>query len=203
MQFIRSREGYTLVELFVVVAIMIMMVGVLVSFSQLGQDQTNLYVEASKIIDVVLRSKSLAISAYRDPNFIGRATCGHGLSIDLSGDANTFHLVRYLKGEDPTDEPCSAIGNPSPNPLGARYDRAVAESSTYELAGGIRFDSTLTNVADVVFRPPDPQLYFFGQDGMILPLTSTSSIVIQDNGGRSKIRIVVGPGGQITYNFIQ
>ncbi|MEK7094183.1 MAG: prepilin-type N-terminal cleavage/methylation domain-containing protein [Patescibacteria group bacterium] len=205
------RSGYTIIELLVVVAIMAITSATLISFNRLGQDQTTLYVEASRVIDIILRAKSLAISAYRDPG--GRLTCAHGLHIDqLSSPASggsasptgnkSFSLSAYLKkeagGTDPVF-PCADITSSTARM--DNYDRVVVQSSVYQLASGITFDRAETNAADIIFRPPDPQIVFFKPDGTPFPNSSTS-IVITSKDGSDKIRISVGQGGQVTYNFV-
>lgn len=199
--FFRTRKGYTLIELLVVVAIMAITAGTLISFSKIGQDQTTLYIEASKIIDVALRAKALAISAYKDPNDT-RISCAHGITLDLRPGENSFSLTRYLR-KSPTDEACATMGNSNLLSLGDRFERAVAESSTYVLSKGIVFDLASTTISDIAFRPPDPQIFFFDKSGMLpAPPLRSGTIVIMDENGQSRIQIVIGQGGQITYNFI-
>ncbi len=191
-----------MIELLVVVAIMAIISGTLVSFSRIGHDQVTLYVEASKVIDVILRSKSLAISAYRDPD-VSRVTCAHGLSIDLASDPGKFSLNRYLKKLQPDPSIpvplCANIG--SSTSIISNYDRVVAERGEYVLSRNVVFDASETTAADIVFRPPDPQIYFFAPDGTKLR-ASSSSIVVKNKNGSGRIRITVGQGGQVAYNFI-
>jgi len=196
---VKSRSGYTIIELLVVVAIMAITAGTLVSFNRLGQDQVTMYVEASKIVDVILRAKSLAISAYREP---GRATCAHGIFIDTATNPGTFSLNRYLKKEatgGSSPVPCASIGS-STSKI-SYYDPRVVESSSSTLSRGIVFDAVETNISNIIFRPPDPEIFFFNPNGDI-SLGRTGTIVIKNSNSGDKIRIVVGQGGQITYNFI-
>jgi hypothetical protein len=109
-------------------------------------------------------------------------------------------LNRYLKKQSGTITPCANIS--SSTAVISNYDLVVAGSSSYVLAKDVVFDAVGTTISNIIFRPPDPQISFFDKNGVILPSAVNGSIVIMNSSGGGKINISVGPGGQITYNFV-
>jgi len=188
----RTSRGFTIIELLVVVAIMILLSGFAITYSNISEEQINLYTETAKVVQAILTSRSLAVTSYLVP---GERVCGHGFRLK---DANTFEVVRYIRLADPSSA-CVEISNDSQN-VSNSYN--VVATSTYDFVNGVTFDESIDPSSIpyfILFRPPDPDIFFYHKDGLIFDsnVTETALILKGQHGG--KMRIVVGQGGQINY----
>lgn len=197
-------KGFTLIELLVVVSITILLSGLIVSFSSTSEEQTNLYVQTAKVIQEILRARSFAVTAYL-PAVSEERVCGHGFYVN---SAKKFALVRYIRNCPNGVENCPAgNGPPNESPLCRqigetdqnidKYIRVVY--STGALEAGAGFDLNGFEVRDIIFRPPNPRIFFYDRSGRLLSVNETD-ILLQGARGL-KIRLTVGQGGQISYKF--
>jgi prepilin-type N-terminal cleavage/methylation domain-containing protein len=199
--FKRKRKGFTLIELLVVVAISAMMFGVIISYGGVGEEQVLINTETARVIQNVLRSRSLAVTAYLQS---GLKICGHGIWII---DEDRFALVRFLRKEDDGSgslgPPCKDIGLPGQNLINNYdYDIPAALLTLDKLAPGVTFDVPAGAASFILFRPPDPDIFFYGQDGVIFDRTQESSFYLNGRKG-SRMVITIGQGGQVNYGVVQ
>jgi len=186
-----------LIELIVVFAISLMVFGVVISYGGIGEEQVKLYTETARVVQSVLQSRSLAITAYLE---FGLRICGHGVWII---DEKRFALVRYLRQAGDDSIECVQIGAPNQNINNFDYSSDDAVLTVDTLVPGVTFDLESSDTArQILFRPPDPDIYFYDENGNIFDRARESSFyIVGDQGGRMKITI--GQGGQVTYGFVQ
>src|SRR5206468_841965 len=99
--------GFTILEILVVIGITLMISALAITYKSQSQRQVSLYVETQRVVELILRAKSLAVSTYKDPNTVSDPTlvaCGYG--IDINYASNTYSLFSY---KIPTGGNCSAI----------------------------------------------------------------------------------------------
>lgn len=191
----QSKRGFTFLELLVVMAIMLLVFGVIIIYGNVGDEQIRVYTDSASVIQTILRSRSLAITAYWPE---GRRVCGYGFHIKNSKE---YEIVRYDRLSDPS-EPCRDVGMLGKN-IATQYD--VVVGSTGVLDTGVTFDLDQSLPGNntipfyILFRPPDPDIYFYRDDGSIFPDTVTEGSFLLKTDKGTKMRITVGLGGQVTY----
>jgi prepilin-type N-terminal cleavage/methylation domain-containing protein len=193
------RSGFTLIEILVVVAVTLIISTVVIVYGGRSRGLSSLSIEASKIAQVVLRAKALAISTYNIPPI----PCGYGLKVDYS--TREYSLVVYDYA--PTDPECADIADG----LVQEQTRIVPLGTgtvpqTYALSEGVKFPQPPSGLVEyVLFVPPDPKTYIFlrpgGGGGPPAPaLTSGSGeIKIETEDGSGDISIFVTPFGQLSF----
>jgi prepilin-type N-terminal cleavage/methylation domain-containing protein len=174
------RRGYTLIELLITVGIMGLLSGMLIVYSTTGRAQVALFVEESKIAQILLRAKSVALATYVDP--VG--PCGYGLRVDSA--ARTYSLFSYKESD------CANITSIDPSDS-AKY-RVV---ETYTLPPSLAFQDGANKLDAVLFVPPDPRT-FISSGGSILS-GGAGNIYLATVDGTASIRVSVTTAGQITF----
>ncbi|MEK7507621.1 MAG: hypothetical protein AAB602_00870 [Patescibacteria group bacterium] len=95
-RFLRGeRQGFSIIELLVVISITIMISALALTYTSSTQQQIGLYVEVQKLAELILRAKSLAVSTYNDKEVLdpGVVNCGYGVNIDYG--RNGYELFSY------------------------------------------------------------------------------------------------------------
>lgn len=173
--------GFTLLELLIVVSITALLSSYAILYTATGRQQVALYVEASKITQTVLKSKSLAIATYANP---AAPVCGYGVRVD-SG-ASAYALFSYNAPD------CSSI--PSIDFADASK---YTELERFSLAPGLAFQTGSTPLDAVLFVPPDPETLLWSGG---TPLQSGSGFIsIQTRDGLASVRVGVSTAGQVTF----
>lgn len=167
---IQATGGFTLVEVLVTVSITAMLTSVLVLYSRTGERQILLFREQSKVINLIARSKSLALQTYID----GTSSCGYGIHFSLP---DTMILFRDLSAD------CANSDN--------IYSGPGEDFSHLILSSGIVFSATEIN--DILFIPPDPTV-------KLNPDQVSGIITLQTADGGTSARIKLNNSGQISVN---
>jgi len=180
----------------VVLAITVIVFGVMIIYGNVGDEQIKIYTDSASVIQSVLRSRSLAITAYWPE---GRRVCGYGFHIKNNG--KEYEIIRYERKGDPSAL-CRDIGNEGVD-VKDKYHLEVESTNSLNTGNKFDLDQTLPGNEKIpfyiLFRPPDPDIYFYNQDGLIFDSADTEvSFVVKSDKG-SKMRISVGVGGQVTY----
>ncbi|TSC96602.1 MAG: hypothetical protein Athens071426_163 [Parcubacteria group bacterium Athens0714_26] len=165
----KSVKGYTLIELLVVLSILTMLSSILVVYSRTGERQLILYKDQAKIINSIIRAKSLAVQSFS----AGENVCGYGAYFDQSGKIIIF--------KDLSNDCLSSD---------SVYSGPDEDVQTDQLDGRLSFSSLDFN--SVLFIPPDPIILFDGQNS-----PGVKNIIIS-GGGDSVVKVAVNSAGQIT-----
>jgi prepilin-type N-terminal cleavage/methylation domain-containing protein len=208
----KSRAGFTLLEMLVVIGITTLLAAVAITYSKVGQNETALTVETSKIAELILQAKELAINTYGATAVSGYKACGFGVHFDFSGSTPTYSLFAYSVVDNGTmDLPCPSlastteIGLVGPNGEGGIAIPQEYQPSSWEipLAQGVTMSNTPANtLTDVIFYPPVPTTLITQDDsgGYVSQfLNVTSYIHLSTTDGRNSSTIAVSPEGQVSF----
>lgn len=86
-------RGFTLIEILVVVAVSVIVMGSFIAYNSASRAQVALSVEQAKIAQLILRAKSLAISSYTQDLGSPNVRCGYGFSVNYP--ERSYSLNRY------------------------------------------------------------------------------------------------------------
>ncbi len=196
-------KGFTLIELLVVVLVTAILSGLAITYSKVGQNQVSLSIEASKISELILQAKQLAISTYSQNS----TTCAYGVHFDFTNQ--TYSLFAYDSATS------TGVSNQIYCPtLASTTARGVDLSAMVKYGGGqtwqIRVPRGLilssvspTNannvLTDVLFFPPGPITIMSLDDTTFATSTPTSRVYLQTSDGKNNTSISVSPAGQVGY----
>ena len=191
----KNSQGFTLIEMLIVIAISALLSGFAITYSHTGQDQVALSVEAAKISQIILQAKELSVSTYSGAG----SSCAYGVALNAA--AQTYSLFTY----SPTLT--AAGGCPAASAV-----TTVAAGDMKEYAGGswnipiakgvIMESSVPSNdiLTLVLFYPPLPTT-FISRDGgaSFLKPGATSKIYLKSSQGSDTATISVSPAGQVEF----
>lgn len=148
----KERGGFTLIEILVVLMITALLSGVVVFYGTNARSRNALIVEGSKVAQLLLRAKSLAISTYNIPPI----PCGYGVFFDHFN--NRYSLISYLEIAGAADDPrCKTIKD-------ADLDESAItffENSTFALSPGVIYYGDTYEASYILFVPPEPKTYIY------------------------------------------
>lgn len=181
---LKTDNGFTLVEIMIVIAITVLLSSIAITYNRSGERQIILFRDQALVVGLLNRAKSLAIQKYRDPDISGDyLSCAFGLHFESgSRDFILFQdfgeggcsLANYEYG--PTDP--TQIPPPPPEEL-----------ESFSLDSRLEFSGIPAGGLDILFVPPD--LDVVSTAG--LPVT----ITIQTIDGSLTTSITVSTAGQI------
>ncbi len=182
-----SRNGFTLIEVLIVVAISAMMAALAVGYSGVERDQMALSVEETKISQFILQARSLAIATYS--NSAG-AACGYGVAFDTSNE--TYSIFAYV----PATTTCN-IGkaNITWNSVSNSEKKYTDETWLIHPQNGITF-SGASMPAAILFYPPDPDTLIFDGSGALM---DQASIDLSSSDGQASHTISINSAGQVNF----
>ncbi len=186
-----KRNGFTLVEMLVVIAVTALLSGLAIVYSHVGQNQIALSVESSKVAQLILEAKDLSVATYSDK----QTTCGYGLHFDYT--AQQYSLFEY-------DLPSGQTVCPSLGALtAAGYMQSSGALLETEYAGGSWNVAPAQGVAlvdgaaasgtirDIIFYPPDP-FTLISYDGKTLYDSYNATMAPDTAGGNIYLATVDG-----------
>lgn len=208
-----SRAGFTLLEMLVVIGITTLLAAVAITYSKVGQDETALTVETSKIAEVILQAKELAINTYGATATGGYKACGFGVHFDFSDPSNpTYSLFAYsVLNNGSSNLPCPSLASTTEMGLvGPDGEGGVAIPQEYQpdswevpLVQGVTMTNEPANtLTDVLFYPPVPTTLMTQDDagGYVSQFMNVPSyIYLSTTDGRNSSMIAVSPEGQVTF----
>lgn len=166
----------------VVVTVTAVLAGVILLYNSSSRAQIALFTEKVKVAQVMLRSKSLAISTYSSDD----TPCGYGLYIEPASRA--YSLIKY----DPGD--CTLLNSVDTDPAA----REVTPSERFILPPQLTFETDNEDLRYVIFIPPDPRVLLADENGALLPQPD-GDIVIKSTNGTFRAVITVNTAGQVTF----
>ena len=167
-----SRAAFTLIETLVVLSILTLMTSMLVLYNRTGERQILLLREKARLINTVLRAKSLALNTLIEDE----PACGYGVHIA----SNTYFIYRDRA-------------------INCRTSDHIYTGASDEVVNGtnVTLDPALSfkegDVADIVFVPPDPQVFLNGGQGL-----SQVTVMLASVDGKSTVSIIINNAGQIS-----
>ncbi len=183
------RQGFTLIEILVVIAISAMLATIALGYSRTAQNEVALSVETAKMAQTILRAKDLALAAYA--NVPG--TCGYGVLLNPA--ANTYSLFAYTPGGAP---PCPGAPAAFPQPCGVVCSAVSQATWQTPLQNGVTMASRADSATVVVFYPPAPTTYISRDNGATF-MNATSKIYLATADGKASTTVAVNPAGQVSF----
>jgi prepilin-type N-terminal cleavage/methylation domain-containing protein len=169
-----KNTGFTLIELVVTMVIITLLTAALLIISRSGEAEAALLRAAQKLALDISRQQSNALSA---KEFFGEIPCGYGIHF-LPGD-NTQYIL--FADRDLIGPGCSGQDY--------QYSGGNESVSAIRLETGIEIFNT--NVSDIVFKPPEPQVLF-------RPGVGPAAITLKSPKSPAARTIIVTSAGQIS-----
>lgn len=174
---LNAERGFTLIEIMAVTVVTVILTGVVLGYSRTGEQNILLFRDQAKIVNALLRAKSLALQTYVK----GGAACAYGVHLDLSGSFQIFKDKDELLDR----QDCSSANNRySPN-----LNEDLDPPEIFSLDG--KLDFAPDTVKDIVFIPPEPRV-------LIDQSAGEGRITIRLKDGSKQKTIYVNRLGQIT-----
>lgn len=204
-----GKQGFTLIEMLIVVAITAMLASFSIIYTRIGQNQIALSIEESKVAQLILEAKELSIATYSQHS----ATCAYGVQFDYA--SSTYSLFAYNAASTSTPGYQGRMICPSIANTSAAFDVGAVS----EYAGGSWQVHTVQGVTliagsgavsgtiqDVLFYPPNPctMIGFVGQSALqqncVAPggPPTTGYIYLKTADGSAMRVISVSLGGQVS-----
>lgn len=165
-----SKNGFVLVELLVTIGIIALLSSILIVYSHTGEKQVLLFRDQAKVINSIMRAKSLSVQSFEAKGNI----CGYGVHFNLDG---AFVIFEH------SSDNCEDFGGYSDS------DKIIKIENLDE-----KLYFSLIDFDDIFFLPPDPTVMFYpiGSSGI-------KSIVIGSRiDENSSVKVNVNNMGQIT-----
>ncbi len=185
---LRGSDGFTLIEVLVVVAITALVSSYVLTYTSVGRSQVLLEFEQQKIAGFIFRAKSLAIATY---NGLVPSRCGYGFAVDYG--ARYYSVFSYVP---PPALPGGAPNCRSIDTIDERYMFFVSSSS---IPSSIVLRNNFSDsLYRVLFVPPLPRV-LISTDPSGAVTSDGGKVYIETGDGRAQRAITVSPAGQIDF----
>jgi len=138
-----KNQGYTLVELLVVLGVTALLSGLLLIYSREGERVSIIMRTRAQVVSDINWAKNLAITSQA---WNGQKTCGYGVYFDVNNN-------RYIIFADLSSD-CGS----------STHIRGQADTEDVEIIGVPqkfqKFNLFSSNVGQIFFLPPNPTIYF-------------------------------------------
>lgn len=179
-----SRNGFTLIELIVVLGITALLSSILISYNSTSRQQLALYAEQIKFVETILRAKALSLSPSIQSS---SGVCGYGVQIDYT--AMNYSLFRCGM---PKETDCQSIDSINV------CSRTII--STLDMNNNVKFitqDGT-PRLDEILFIPPDPKTLVVS-GGAVVNSGNASVIIQTQNESLKSAPISVNSAGLIDF----
>lgn len=174
---LKSNLGFTLIEILVVMAIMVVMASILVGYTRQSGRQLILTSTEAKMLSLISRAKFLSIETFFQEE--SQNICGYGVHVDTNADE--IFIFQDLTG-----------GSCPGSNVYENGERLSGELSEVELNTNL-FDMSGFS-GDIMFVPPDPDVFVNGSE--IGPGTE-ESLTVEAIDGSGDFTIAVNGFGQV------
>lgn len=176
-------EGFTIIEVLIVVAITILLSSSLITYTSTARQQIALYAEEAKLGQTIYRAKSLALSS-RSMTVGSQQICGYGVHFDY--DYMKYSIFSYLKPQNLNCKDISAIdGN---------YENTI---STFNVNKNLKLVPAEKGIYDVLFIPPDPLTLMRTEGGTVN--NGSAAAILKTADGSLYFTITVNSNGLVDF----
>lgn len=177
-----NSSGFTLVELFIVVTVVMILSSVVILYGKTNKEQMFLFQDQSKIIGNLNRAKFLSLQAYKRE--FGK-DCGYGVHFEPSGK-----VVVYKDRIEPGISSCFELAhNFGYSAVPAGPDEKI---SSFDLNPAVKIKSG--GFTDAVFVPPIPQVVIKDAGGSVF---DEAVLELTAEGSKSSVKVKINKYGQI------
>jgi prepilin-type N-terminal cleavage/methylation domain-containing protein len=178
--------GFTLIEMLIVVAITAMLASIAIGYSNVERDQTALSVEKTKMAELVLHARALALATYDNSATVN--ACGYGILLDAAD--NTYSVFAYA----PAGDTCPPEASTTYSSLGAAEKKDTDETWRVQPENNITFSS---DASIIFFFPPDPDTFIFSSADN--SAVNQASIILTTADKKASATISVNSAGQVNF----
>lgn len=171
-----DKRAFTLIETLVIMSILTLLTSFLILYSRGGERQIVLLREKAKIISILLRVKSLSINTLVE----NEPGCGYGVAFEGS----SYFIYKDLASDCAIASDHLYSGSASGEKL---------EDEVFNLDPALKFFHR--DVNDVLFVPPDPQVFFDGDQSSV---DIEAIITLSTLDESSQTSIIINNAGQIS-----
>lgn len=177
--FVKRRDGFTILEMLVVISVMTTLSGILVIYSRTSENQILLFKEQAKIVSTFFRAKTLASQTFSETD---PKPCAYGVA--LSGAE--FYIFKDLP--DPAEPGDCTTAN-------KQFDGTTSDEvfEVIPLDERLVLSSAETSFDEVIFVPPDPSTILNRSAAVAM-----AQVVVKISGGDSGLGVKINDAGQIT-----
>lgn len=181
---LRTKKGFTIVEILVTFGIMAMLSGVMLVYSRSSEGLIALFRDQAKAVSMFSRAKSFSLQTYLEKTNRG-GICGYGVHIDV--EKNSLIFFRDLKDN------CAESDNIyTPDTLSSEALETVV------LSEAVRIKSS--DAADVLFLPPDPTVIITKSPGQF---SEELNLILETVSGNMSAAVKINRAGQVTARTVQ
>lgn len=190
----RAAQGFTLIEVLIVIAITALLASFIIIYGSTAREQTSLFVEEAKIMNLILQAKSLSVTTLASSTgAVIELPCAYGFEVDYAN--NTYSIVAYVKD---FSGQCLASGGLDGGTGNLDTSRIVyLPNEVFTPENNLTLVKNSDSLDDVLFRPPEPTTYLF-PTAPAAPVLPSRKIYIQSANGATSGVILVSEAGQVT-----
>lgn len=152
--FRKNVGAFTLVELLVTISLIILFTVGAVGYNRSTEFQISQYTEQGKIINIIEKAKSLAISTYNTTGSAGETPCGYGVYFPEDPSTHKVFEVILFKDLPEANGSCPIYNDNTGQNI---YDDG--EAVEIVKLNNVWITSSNTQNLEILFVPPDPQIY--------------------------------------------
>ncbi len=177
-----NRKGFSLIETLVAISIMSLLSGVLIIYNRGSEKQLLLFRDQAKIINAILKAKSLALNTYSKEG----SPCAYGVHFEKNPATGEweFRIFKDLDASGTTAD-CSTADNKylsdSPFASAENLNPPLIE----KLSANLKIQEPL-QLTDIVFIAPEPTIVITPNPA---PKTEAIIEIITSDGTSKKIKV--------------
>ncbi len=97
----KKQNGFSVVEMLIVLAIMLVLSGIFIGYNRTSGKQLVLYTEQTRVIGILNEAKSLALQKFKEDSVAeGYVVCAYGVGFEKTSVGNQYKIFNVLKQEN-------------------------------------------------------------------------------------------------------